>query len=287
MSAKSYHLGSLFSSVKHTLKFIVDYHERFAAESVKHHNLQKVINEKLMATYFQPIISLEDEGILGYEALNRPLFNEAFSSTEQFYDFVGQSSKLFEMEKLCRHLAVHRFDNQLTDQDYSKLLLFINVNPHVLSDPSFSSGKTLEILNHLRLQPHQIVLEVTEKGAVHDYPEFLKALTYYRNQGFRIAVDDAGTGYNSLKTLVYTQPEFIKMDRSIIHGISIHRYQQEMVDLLLDYANRVKTKVIAEGIETREDYDYLRQLGLHFGQGYFIGKPSQMVEKTPFLNESK
>lgn len=276
MSAKSYNLGRFISSVKHTLKFFVDYHERLADESEMHHHLHQIINKELFATFYQPIISLKEEVIIGYEALNRPLLIEAFRSTEQFYDFVGRSAKLFEIEKLCRNLAVTRFDQQRIGKR-SKELLFINVNPHVLSDPSFSSGKTLEILKHMEIKPEQIVLEVTEKGAVHDYSAFVKTLSYYRSQGFRIAVDDAGTGYNSLKTLVFLQPEFIKMDRSIIHGVAEHRYQQEMVHLLLDYSNRVNTKVIAEGIEEKEDYLYLKNLGLHFAQGYYISKPFETL----------
>lgn len=281
MSAKSYKLGRLLSSARYTLKFFVDYHERLANESEKHHSLQKIISNKLIETYYQPILSLNEEKTLGYEALNRPLKTDTFISTEQFYDFVGHSSRLNEIESLCRNLAVDRFDNQLKDNQPDQLL-FININPKVLADANFVSGKTLELLKKRQLKPSQIVLEVTEKDAVHDYQAFINVLHYYRNQGFRIAVDDAGTGYNSLKTLVFLQPEFIKIDRSIIHGVAKHRFQQEMVQLLLDYANRVKTEVIAEGIEEQEDYLYLKQLGVHYGQGYLINKPHQSINQSLF-----
>lgn len=282
---KSIHL---LKSYKEIIKYFLAHRRQLEDDLKKHQTLDQILKQELIETFFQPIINLQTGMTLGYESLNRPQKTEIFDSTEYFYDFIGQSSKVFEMEKLCRTLAIQKFVQQTKNKE-EDLLLFINVNPKVLSDPHFAPGKTLDLLNANRIKPQQIVLEVTEKDAVHNYEAFIKVLNYYREQGFRIAVDDAGSGYNSLKTIVLLQPEFVKIDRSIIQGVAEQPFQQEMVHLLLDYANRVQTKVVAEGIEVNEDYMYLKKLGIHYAQGYYISKPGPLIENVvfqPFALES-
>ncbi len=128
------------------------------------------------------------------------------------------------------------------------------------------------------LSPNQIVLELIEKEAVIDYNQFEKIIENYRQQGFRIAVDDAGTGYNSLKTLVYLKPEFIKIDKSLIRNINNQPAKQHLVELLLEFAVQSNTDVIVEGIETLTELSFLQNLDVQLGQGYALGKP------TPTLN---
>ncbi len=275
-----------FRTMKTTLQFFLDYRGKLMEESQKHHALNQIIDNHLIHTYYQPIINLKDHSIFGYESLNRPETLGVFRTTEQFYDFVGSSPNIFELETLCRKLAIQGFyKGKRTDN--GQTMLFINVHPRVMTDPAFKPGQTLAILNMLGLKPEQVVFEVTEKGAVQNYSEFISVVNHYKEQGFRIAVDDAGSGYNSLKTLVFLQPEFIKIDQTIINGISENRVQQEMVQLLVDYANRVDTKVIAEGIETWSDFNYLQQSGVHFGQGYLISRPSQTLTDQLFVTETE
>ncbi|MNS72058.1 putative membrane protein YjcC [compost metagenome] len=124
------------------------------------------------------------------------------------------------------------------------------------------------------MSPGQIVFELTEKQAVTDYESYEGVLASYRAQGFRIAIDDAGSGYNSLKTLVYLKPEYVKLDRSLIQDIHLNPVQQQIVMILVEYANKSGTHVIAEGIERVEELAYLRERGVHMGQGYALGRPS-------------
>ncbi|MCM2535999.1 EAL domain-containing protein [Neobacillus pocheonensis] len=119
-----------------------------------------------------------------------------------------------------------------------------------------------------------------------DYNLFKKMIEHYRRQGFRIAVDDAGTGYNSLKTLIYLKPEFIKIDKALIRNIEQNPSQQHLVELLLEFALQSETVVIAEGIETLAELRFLKNLGVHMGQGYAIGKPMPILKhgRLPLLN---
>lgn len=159
-------------------------------------------------------------------------------------------------------------------------MIFLNIHPQVLLDSNYRSGETLQQLEKLQLSPEQIVFELTEKSAVSDFSQFEQILSHYRSQGFRIAIDDAGSGYNSLKSLVHLKPEFIKLDRSLISYIDQNIEQQQMVMLLLEFANQSDTFVIAEGIERIEELSYLREQGVHYGQGYAIGKPDKSLKPS-------
>lgn len=245
---------------------------------LRYRELKKIIKNNAMTTYFQPIIELETEKILGYEALNRPPFSKWFPSTEQFYDYIGGTNQVFLFELFFRNASIKQFATNLKEVPSEKeKLLFINIHPDVLIDSHYRPGETIHLLEEFDLKPSQIVFELTEKKAVTDFDMFEKVINNYRTQGFRLAIDDAGSGYNSLKTLVHLRPEFIKLDRSLIHNIVHNDAQQKMVSLLLNFANQSNTSVIAEGIEQYPDLHFLKQEGVHFGQGYALGKPHPKI----------
>ncbi|MDP4085307.1 MAG: EAL domain-containing protein [Bacillota bacterium] len=241
--------------------------------------IRKLLHFKKMNTFFQPILSLKEGCTVGFEVLNRPQSTELFPTTEKFYDFIGKSRDVFFTEQFLRRLSVERYSEQvMNSQPFRNHLVFLNIQPQVLADPTYQSGKTLELLSEFNLSPDQIVLELTEKESVIDYKQFEKIIGNYREQGFRIAVDDAGTGYNSLKTLIYLKPEFIKIDKAIIRHIDEYQMQQHLVELLLEFSNQSETKVIAEGIETLDELRFLQNLGVQMGQGFLLGKPLQELK---------
>ncbi len=237
--------------------------------------LQRILKDRKLETYFQPIYDLQKKSLIGYEALNRPQATKAFPTTEAFYDYIGQSSHVFSLDLHCRNLSIERFHQEIVHSHHQiKPLLFINVHPDVLMDKNYQIGETKNILYNYQIEACQVVFELTERQAVTDYEKFKKVIQHYRNQGFRIAIDDAGTGFNSLQTLVHLKPEFIKLDRSLIHNIYQNKEQQRMVQLLIEFAQETNTIALAEGIETDLDLYYLQNLGVHLGQGYRLGKPS-------------
>lgn len=233
-------------------------------------------------TVFQPIMDIKANGTIGFEILNRPETTSFFPSTETFYDHIGKSGNVFKMERFLRNLSLERYAEQLkADHDLKNQLIFLNIQPQVLTDSAYRGGTTLELLEKYHLSPEQIVLELTEKEDVSDYRKFRNIIESYRGQGFRIAVDDAGTGYNSLKTIVMLKPEFIKIDKSLIRNIHERPLQQNMVELFLEFAAQSNTTVIAEGIETFMELAFLQNMGVELGQGYALGRPA------PFLGKGK
>lgn len=239
--------------------------------------LQKIIKNNALDTFFQPILHLDSGKTIGYEALNRPTASQLFPSTEAFYDFVGKSNQVFLFECFCRNLSLKRFIDKMEMHDrYS--LLFINIHPHVLLDSHYHTGETLLLLSELGIAPEQVVFELTERSAVTDFTLFEKVLSNYRSQGFRIAIDDVGSGYNSLKTLIYLKPEFIKLDKSLVQNIDQNIEQQQLVKLIVEYAKQSSTEIIAEGIERMEDLNFICKQGVDYGQGYALGKPNQEIK---------
>lgn len=238
--------------------------------------LKKMITHEKMKTFFQPIYDVQANQTFGFEALNRPDTFTYFHSTDDFYEFVGQTKNVFLFERFCRNLSIRRYCEKLTDDMKQKdFILFLNIHPHVLLDKNYHSGETLTLLHSFGISPQHVVFELTERSAVTDFDEFARVLSHYREQGYRIAVDDVGSGYNSLKTLIYLKPEFIKIDRSLIQYIDTEIPQQQLLTMILNYAFQSDTKVIAEGIERIEEYNYIREAGVHYAQGYAIGRPNE------------
>lgn len=238
--------------------------------------LKNIIAQEAMNTYFQPIYDVGNNTTFGFEALNRPIALKLFQTADIFYEFVGRTDKVFLFECFCRNLSLVRYHKKLLNYNTTKdITLFINIHPNVLLDKNYHSGETRALLDKLNISPEQVVFELTERSAVGDFEEFTRVLSHYRSQGYRIAVDDVGSGYNSLKTLICLKPEFIKMDRSLIRNIDQHKAQQQLLTVILNYAIESGTKVIAEGIETKAEYEFIQSVGVHYAQGYAIGRPHE------------
>lgn len=266
--------SSLFSYLKH----LYQQHQENTLYIKRLKALKQIILDKDLHTYFQPIVDLQTKETMGFEALNRPEISDLFTSVDYFYEFVGQTDRVFLFECFCRNLSLQRFKARLNGEMLRKdFVLFLNIHPNVLLDKNYHSGETLQLLKELDIKPQQVVFELTERSAVMDFVEFERVLSHYRSQGYRIAVDDVGSGYNSLKTLIYLKPEFIKLDRSLIQFIDQNSEQQQLVQLLMTYAEQSETKIIAEGIERLEEFEYLQHIGIHYAQGYALGKPSKDI----------
>lgn len=244
----------------------------------RYKELLKIIKNESLQTYFQPIVNIQNGDTFAFEALNRPLQSALFENTDHFYEFVGQTNIVFPFEQFCRNISLKRFTERLTAQKDQNFNLFINIHPHVLLDKNYHSGETFKFIKELGIQPEQVVFELTERSAVTDFNEFKRVLSHYRKQGYRIAIDDVGSGYNSLKTLIYLKPEFIKLDRSLIQNIDQNEASQSLVSLIHDYAEQSQTKIIAEGIERLEELNYLQSVGIQYAQGYALGRPNQEIK---------
>jgi EAL domain-containing protein (putative c-di-GMP-specific phosphodiesterase class I)/GGDEF domain-containing protein len=229
-----------------------------------------------ITAHYQPIVSLSTGNIYGYEALARGPQSSYFATPNRLWEFAEKEKQLYALEKVARQRAIESFL-----PNNSNWKLFINLNANVIHDPQFTPGQTLTFLEKMNLTPENVVFEITERQSIDDYASFTKALDHYRKQGYRIAIDDAGAGYSSLQAIAELRPDYIKIDRSIIHRIDRNKIKEILLETLAVFAQKINCQIIAEGIETFEELEIVRRLGVHFGQGYLLGRPQPKLQPVP------
>jgi EAL domain-containing protein (putative c-di-GMP-specific phosphodiesterase class I) len=121
-----------------------------------------------------------------------------------------------------------------------------------------------------------VVLELTERTAITDYPSFREALNYYRNQGFLIAIDDAGSGYSSLQAIAELRPEIIKIDMSLVRDVDKSPTKKAILETFVDFSYKISSQVICEGIENEQELKLVTDIGCDYGQGFLLGRPGAM-----------
>jgi EAL domain-containing protein (putative c-di-GMP-specific phosphodiesterase class I) len=168
-----------------------------------------------------------------------------------------------ELELLAVRAAVEQIE-QLTASSY----LSVNCSPVVALQPTLGG----------RLAPvgQRIVLELTEHTRVEQYDHLLAALDELRGLGIRIAVDDAGSGYSSLQHILRLHPDIIKLDIELTRGIHDDPARRALAASLVAFADEIGATITAEGIETQEELETLRQLGVRSGQGYYLARPGPL-----------
>ena len=230
--------------------------------------LQELILKESIRTIFQPIVDFSRNEILGYEALTRGPADTEFENPYILFDAAAETDLLFELDRLCRKKSLQNAKGLKNAHR-----LFVNCLPSMVLDPDFRDAYLKSLLEELRLNPFNIVFEITEREAIENYDLFNKAVQYYKDLGFAIAVDDTGSGFSSLETVVELKPHYIKLDLSLVRGIEKNILKQELIKAIQSLAVKMDSLVIAEGIETEEELNTLRQIGVTVGQGYYFAKP--------------
>ncbi len=230
--------------------------------AVKLSDLRDTLRARSVYIDYHPIISADTGKVFGYEALARGVMR-SMRSPEVMFDIASQSDLIWELSRLCRSKAVEGMKDHLKDGE----LLFMNVDPHDFTDPAFTQAE-LAVPD-----PSKVVIEITERTAIKDYPRFRERLKAFRDMGYRFAVDDAGSGYAGLGSIANLEPDFIKLDISLINCIDANFIKQNLVETMVRFADDQGAKVIAEGVERAEEFEVVKQLGVHFIQGFFLHKP--------------
>ncbi|WP_419779170.1 GGDEF domain-containing protein [Maridesulfovibrio sp.] len=230
----------------------------------------EIILDSDIRCHYQPIVNLNDKSIHGWEALARGPQNSPFRSPLTLFDMAEKLGKLFQLEKICREAAIKAFGEHSPHHK-----LFLNIHPRTIVDPNFTSGETKILLERWGLKPANIVFEITERHSVKDFKTFRKTLDHYRNQGYLVAIDDAGTGYSGLSSIAEIKPDYIKLDKSFVDNIETNQVNRALIDTFTDFAEKIGGKLIVEGIETQEQARTVTDMGVHLGQGYFFAKPQQ------------
>ena len=237
--------------------------------------IEEIIKEERISPVYQPIVSLSTGEIFGYEALSRFDLqrNESDTvSTRDIFQTAYQNGQLWDLERLCRKKALEG-----ARHISHGLKLFLNVSPNVIHDNQFRSGFTNKYLNKYGISATDVVFELTEHMAIENMDSFKSVLNHYRRQGYETALDDVGAGESGLNTLLALNPTYLKLDMEIIRDIEKHHNKRSLVKAFVQFANTSNTILIAEGIETEKELAVLSELGVDYGQGFYLGRPEAQL----------
>jgi len=235
--------------------------------------LQDAIARRDISPVFQPVFDLQTGEMIGMEALSRGPRGSEFESGETLFSLAERTELLVPLERVCRQRSLEAAAAASPERQ-----IFINLSPAAASDPEFLGPLFLDQVAACGLAPHRIVLEITERTYAVYEGLFREVLSRFRQQNFRIAVDDVGTGYSNLTSLAEIEPDYLKFDNVFVRGIDRRRTKQDLLEALMSFARKMKTKVIAEGIETREELKVLQSLGVPYGQGFLLARPMPIAD---------
>ena len=224
---------------------------------------------------FQPIVDLRTQTIFAREALVRgPNGESAASVLAQVND-----ANRYRFDQACRVKAI-KGASQLAFPE----AISINFLPNAIYKPEACIRTTLAAARANNFPLERIIFEVTEGERVEDGPWFAQILSEYKRCGFKTAIDDFGAGYAGLKLLADFQPDLIKLDMDLVRGVDTNRARQAIVRGMVRLCQDMGIQIIAEGIETLGERDFLFDAGIHLMQGYLFAKPA--LKAVAPLNES-
>jgi diguanylate cyclase (GGDEF)-like protein len=232
--------------------------------------LQDIILGDGLSSVYQPIVDLGSGDVFAYEALTRGPRGTALESPATLFAIADEVDLTVELDRACFRGALR---SALTLEPVHRL--FVNLLPMSFYDAAFIEVEVGNLLSAAGLTPANIVFEITERLAIENFASFKRALGTYTRMGFGVAIDDVGTRHSNLETVMSLRPHFIKISDVLVRGIARSTVKREMLRSLRHIAETIDAVMIAEGIENFDDVAALRDLGLRYGQGYYMARPGQ------------
>lgn len=245
-------------------------------------DLRRAIQEQQFIVYYQPIINLKTGIIDGFEALIRWLHpTRGMVSPFEFIPCLEESGLinivgLWVFEEACKQ--------QVIWQKKHSHPISISINLSAYQFAHHSLLKDIDnVIEKTGINPQQIKVEITESALIENLQQAIDLLNSFKERKINISLDDFGTGYSSLSYLHTIPVDYLKIDRSFIRNSEKNQKNADLVEIIVILAHKLKMKVIAEGCETKEDLDKLRQLNCEYCQGYYFSKPVSADEANLLL----
>ncbi|MBO5239033.1 MAG: GGDEF domain-containing protein [Lachnospiraceae bacterium] len=241
-------------------------------------HLETIIKDQLITPVFQPIVSLQDGSVFGFEALSRITQDGLFANVEDMFRYAEHTNNIWNLEQVCRRAILRAISQQKDSFDSYHAKLFINVNPKVLHDDKFQAGFTREYTSRYGINTDRITFEVTERERVQDEESFTNAINHYKLQDYQIAIDDVGVAYSGLNRICSLTPNYIKLDTALVRNVHNNPTKYALIKGLVEFSVNSGTRLIAEGIETQKELAVLIDLGVQYGQGFYLARPAAQLQ---------
>jgi EAL domain-containing protein (putative c-di-GMP-specific phosphodiesterase class I) len=284
LTATSRVIHNLFTRPERLVLAAVDETRRAAIASAETENrrqketLQRIIVREEVDILYQPILTLGELGVFGFEALSTAADGTGIANAEMLFALAAEANLSTQLDRVCRRRAFTDAQRWLGDSR-----LFLNTDPRTIEEIGTRDDALYHLFQSGGISPYRVVLEITERSAIGNLALFEATLNRLRDYGIGVAVDDAGAGYASLNTIARLKPDFLKFDMALVRGIDRDRVKQELLATVQELGSRVDARVIAEGIETKGEFQTLMEAGVEFGQGYFLAKPKPALEIERFF----
>ena len=233
--------------------------------------VEKMLRPGRLRAALQPVVRLHDGAVMGWEALVRFRPTVHVANADELFAAASTAGLELDLDLACMRAGL------VEGRNAHPAPLFLNVAVGTLLSESFSV-RLGSLLHEAELEPSDVVVELSERDPVSDLPRLQRVTADLRAAGYRVAVDDAGSGHASMRIVAEIRPDFIKIDRSLIHDVSTDRARRALVVSLLSFGGHIGSRVIAEGVETEAERIALSDLGVQYGQGFHLGMP---VMRTP------
>jgi EAL domain-containing protein (putative c-di-GMP-specific phosphodiesterase class I) len=237
--------------------------------------LVEIIQNREIWTAFQPIVSLATGERLGWEALSRGPRGSEIELPLLLFGRAARYGLVEELERSCRRQAF---------VDWRALAqpgrLFVNTVPATVRDPSFMGRGVFDYLG-ADLAPSAVTLEITERHVIENLNLYREAMHSFTDLGFSFAIDDVGAGHSGLETVAVLKPSFLKIDIGLVRDVHLKRVSQQVLRAIMDMGDGLGATVIAEGIQSKDEYDALAELGVRWGQGYYLARPVDPYAPQP------
>jgi EAL domain-containing protein (putative c-di-GMP-specific phosphodiesterase class I)/FixJ family two-component response regulator len=224
--------------------------------------IRRFVGGEGVSMVFQPIFDLERGHAVGYESLAR------------FRSIPLRPPDQWFAEAVAHELGVHL--ELATIRESIAALPRIPADAYLSVNCSHRTATSGELVSALSAAAHRVVVEITEHEPVDDYPGLARSLQQLREMGVRIAIDDAGAGFASLRHTLLLAPDIVKVDISLTRDIDTDRGRRALASALISFADEMDMTIVAEGIETEPELKALRDLGVRFGQGYYLAEPGPL-----------
>ena len=238
-----------------------------------------VLEGRRLMSVFQPIVHTDDpQNIYAYECLLRGrTATGQWIMPDRLFSAARHAGLLEQLDSAARNTAV-----ESAAQHDMTTPVFVNIYPNAIQHFKGFLDNTIAATQATGLSPHHFVFEFVESEEIIDHASFLQTLDYFRQQGFRVALDDVGAGYASLNVLVHVKPDFMKLDMGLIRDVDSDLYKSRVAAKLLELAQELQVKTVVEGIETVGEWEWSREHGADFAQGYLFARPDNPPPPSRF-----
>lgn len=233
--------------------------------------LGELLADERLTAVLQPIVyATNPQRVYGHEALLRGIGRDrSIVYPNYIFDVARGCGMMMQLDLAARQAVI---DRMVIDD--IRETLFVNLMPSAIDDPISSLHRTVEMIDEAGIPHERVVFAVVESEQAHGMVDLRSLLRGYREAGFRVALDDIGSGYSSLNLLHQLRPDFVKLDMELIRGVHADPYKALIAQKMIEIANTLGVETIAEGVETMEELRWVEASGATYAQGNAIGRPS-------------